>query len=472
MLQDAIDLPEVTLRSGLSQLQSSEFVYETKLYPEREYTFKHAQTYQVAYRTLPRERRRSMHSQILQAMERIFERSETEHVEQLAHHAFRGAVWDKAVRYSFDAGTKSYDRSANREAVEYLDQALKALERLPETRESLKLAVDIRFLLRLALLNLGQVERIGRLLSETQALIAALDDPARTGQLEGFLSNHYYLTCEQEKAIEHGRRAIEFAQRSESFALKAEMSYRLAQPLYQLAMYREAITELEKGLTLIGPEFELDRMGIAALPAVICRSWLSHCCAELGEFAKGLRYAGEAVALAEQAGHPLSIVFAQWGQGHVYLRQRDFARAILDYEKGLEVCNRWSLRIWFPRLASSVGAVRALTGHPDQALGLLEDAIETVAETQHSVDEPLLYRRLAMVLMLLDQHDRAQAEALKALKLCVQGKSERAAGLDAAPTWRNSFRLVALKLGTGSYIFPGSSRSGPHSGNAATLGTL
>lgn len=423
VLQDAVDLPEVTLRSGLSQLQSSEFVYETKLYPDREYTFKHALTYQVAYRTLPKERRRSMHSQIMRAMEDLSTRTETENIEQLAHHAFRGAVWDKAVRYSFDAGKKSYDRSANREAVEYLDQALSALEKLPESKESLRLAVDIRFLLRLALLNLGRVERIGKLLEETQALIVSLDDPARVGQLEGFLSNHYYLTCEQEKAIEHGRRAIEFAEKSESFALKAEMSYRLAQPLYQLAMYREAITELEKGLLLIGPEFELDRMGIAALPSVICRSWLSHCCAELGEFAKGLRYAREGVALAERAGHPLSIVFAHWGQGHLHLRQRDFARAILDYEKGLDVCNRWSLRIWFPRLASSVGAVRALTGHQDRALGLLQDAIETLEETRHSVDGPLLYRRLAMVYMMLDQFDRAETEALKALRLCVQGRA-------------------------------------------------
>jgi hypothetical protein len=67
-------------------------------------------------------------------VERLYPDRLAEQVERLAHHAFRGEVWGKAVRYLRQAGTKAAARSANREAVAYYEQALGALEHLPETR--------------------------------------------------------------------------------------------------------------------------------------------------------------------------------------------------------------------------------------------------------------------------------------------------------------------------------------------------
>ena len=44
-------------------------MYETSLFPEPEYTFKHALTHDVAYGSLLLERRRSLHGQIVEAIE-------------------------------------------------------------------------------------------------------------------------------------------------------------------------------------------------------------------------------------------------------------------------------------------------------------------------------------------------------------------------------------------------------------------
>ena len=43
---------------GLAQLQAAEFLYETRLFPDLEYTFKHALTHEVAYGSLLQDRRR------------------------------------------------------------------------------------------------------------------------------------------------------------------------------------------------------------------------------------------------------------------------------------------------------------------------------------------------------------------------------------------------------------------------------
>src|SRR5262249_22690063 len=64
LLQAIAELPEEVLHSGLAHLQTAEFLYETRLFPERDFTFKHALTHEVAYGGLLLERRRALHARI------------------------------------------------------------------------------------------------------------------------------------------------------------------------------------------------------------------------------------------------------------------------------------------------------------------------------------------------------------------------------------------------------------------------
>ena len=151
LLQAIGELSEEELRRGLGHLQAAEFLYETSLFPELEYTFKHALTHEVAYGSLLQERRRALHARIVEASERLYADRLTEQAERLAQHAFRGEVWDKAVAYCRQAGTKALARSALREAVACFEQALAALTHLPESRATQEQAIDLRFDLRNAL---------------------------------------------------------------------------------------------------------------------------------------------------------------------------------------------------------------------------------------------------------------------------------------------------------------------------------
>jgi Adenylate and Guanylate cyclase catalytic domain len=81
---------EESLRLGLAHLQAAEFLYETRLFPDIEYTFKHALTQQVAYETLLQERRRALHASIVVALEALAGDRVDEEVERLAHPAGRG----------------------------------------------------------------------------------------------------------------------------------------------------------------------------------------------------------------------------------------------------------------------------------------------------------------------------------------------------------------------------------------------
>lgn len=87
-------MSEEELHRGLSSLQASEFIYETNLFPEREFTFKHALTHEVTYGGLVQERKRGLHGAIVEAIERMEGDQPDEQVERLAQHAYEGQVWD------------------------------------------------------------------------------------------------------------------------------------------------------------------------------------------------------------------------------------------------------------------------------------------------------------------------------------------------------------------------------------------
>ena len=147
LLQAIGEVPEEALHRGLDHLQAAELLYETRLFPEREYTFKHALTHEVAYGGLLQERRRVLHGRIVEVLEALAAERLAEQVDRLAHHAVRGEVWDKAVTYCQQAGARAYDRAAFREAVASFEQALQALAHLPEDSDTRGLAIDLRLAL-------------------------------------------------------------------------------------------------------------------------------------------------------------------------------------------------------------------------------------------------------------------------------------------------------------------------------------
>jgi class 3 adenylate cyclase len=144
LLQAIAETPDEALRVGLARLQAAEFLYETRLFPDLEYTFMHALTYEVAYGSLVQERRRVLHARVVEALEALTGDRMAEQVERLAHHALRGEAWEKAVRYAHQAGTRAADRSAYGQAGAFFDRGLDALAHLPESQETMAQAFDRR----------------------------------------------------------------------------------------------------------------------------------------------------------------------------------------------------------------------------------------------------------------------------------------------------------------------------------------
>jgi predicted ATPase len=135
LLQAIVDLSEEGLHGGLAHLQAAEFLYETRLFPEREYTFKHALTQQVAYQSLLTSRRQQVHGQIAHVLAERFPETADSRPELLAHHYTEAALAEHAVAFWHKAGQKASECSAYAEAMAHLRKGLEVLQTLPETTE-------------------------------------------------------------------------------------------------------------------------------------------------------------------------------------------------------------------------------------------------------------------------------------------------------------------------------------------------
>jgi class 3 adenylate cyclase/tetratricopeptide (TPR) repeat protein len=431
LLQVMLEAPEEPLRLGLTHLQAAEFLYETRLFPEIEYTFKHALTQQVAYETLLQERRRALHARIVAALEALAEDRVGEQVERLAHHALRGEVWDKALAYCQQAGDKATARSAYHEAVGYFEQALRALSRLPEQRDTHERAIDLRLALRSALFPSGDSERILVHLREAEALAVALDDPRRLGAIAGFLSVHFRNIGAYDQAIAAAQRALALATASEEVVLHALANQRLGLIYQSQGDYRRAIDCLRQSVASLYGAQRRERFGQANVPSVQSLAYLAACYGELGLFAEGRGLGEEGLQIAETVADPSSLLWASYGIGLLSLCQGDLSRAVPLLERAMSICQEADLPLFFPRMAAALGAAYTLAGRVADAVALLTPAMEQTLRPDMTGFQALCRLPLSEAHMLAGRLEDAYAlvERTLALACAHQERSNEAYAL-------------------------------------------
>jgi tetratricopeptide (TPR) repeat protein len=417
LLQAIAELPEEALRGALTHLQAAEFLYEASLFPELEYTFKHALTQEVAYGSLLQERRRALHARIVEAIERLYPKRMDEQVERLAYHALRGEGWGKALAYFRQAGAKAAARSAHREAVGCFEQALVALQHLPEHQDTGEQAIDLRFNLRNALLPLGEHGQIFDHLRAAQTLAETLNDQRRLGRASAYLAEYFRLTGDAARAVESGERALALATALGDFALQVMANIFLGTAYHALGDYRRAVDCFRRNVASLTGDLIRERFGMTGLPTVMSRTWLVWCLADLGAFDEGAARGEEAVQLAEAVDHPFSLTQAYFALGSLYLHKGNLPKAIPVLERSLELCQIANILTWFPTVAATLGYAYTLGVRVAEALPLLQQAAAQDTSTGISAGHARWVAYLSEAYLLAGHMDEATGLARSALAL-------------------------------------------------------
>jgi tetratricopeptide (TPR) repeat protein len=331
LLETIVDVGGEPLRASLAALQTAEFLYETRLFPDLEYTFKHAVTHEITYGGVLQDRKRALHAAIVDGLERLHAERLTEQVESLAHHALRGGLTDKALHYLRLAGEKAAGRSANREAAEYFQAALGIVSGLPETPEVLSAALDLHIALGPVLIALksAAAPEVAVVYARALELVECLGDPSRRFPVLWALWFIDYTLGRYAAAREKGERLLADAASGDDTGRLVEAHHALWPTLLAMGDAKAAVPHMERGIALYQRERHASQAFAYAGhdPGACCRYQLSAARWILGYPDQALDCARDALRLAEDLRHPHTLAVTLWFTTWLQYQRGDHAAA-------------------------------------------------------------------------------------------------------------------------------------------------
>jgi predicted ATPase len=479
-------LPEESMQASLAALQAAELLYETQLFPDAIYTFKHALTRQVAVQSVLHRTRHALHRQIADVLETRCASLVESQPERLAHHYTEAGLGAQAVPYWQRAGQRALERSAPVEAVSHLSRGLEALATLPETRERLQHELDLQVLLGAAWTQrsgfatpaLRQVYaracELSQRLEASQQLVAVL-----VGQFGGHLQRAE-LPAAQAVAIHLLTQVPGHSDPLPLLAAHTTLGIVLLARGEVVAAHRH----LAQGLTLADPT---DRrtlvthhrfdFGVAVRGNVAMSLWM------LGAPDQALAHLHALHAVAQELAYPPSLAYAlvyitrvtQWRRdvpatlrwsdalmaccteygfaqhlswatllhGWALLVQGQEEQGLAQMRQGLTAHDATQAAQWRPYFLSVLAEGYGQTGATDEGLRLLAEALDAVQHTEEHLWEAELYRlqgELRLQAQANDQsHQAAEASLHQALAVArrQQAKSlELRAAISLAQLWQ------------------------------------
>jgi tetratricopeptide (TPR) repeat protein len=298
----------------------------------------------------------------------------------------------------------------------FCEEALRALQHLPDRRDTLAQAIDLRLDLRAAFITTREFERLLAHLRAAETLAQTLGDERRLGRIYCYMANYFQQMGAHQRGIEFGQRALALAMARGDVETRVQTHYFLGQAYYALGDYRQAMTVVRQNVVSLKGDLLREPFGLTSLASVSSRVVLVKCLAEVGAFAEGIRHGEDAVRIAEVSDHSHSCFLAYLRVGDLYLRQGHLPQAIRLLEGGLRRWQAYKLQSWFPTIASALGYAYILTGQVAGAMPLLERALARATSMQSMFDLTLAVSRLSEALLLVGRMPEAMVLAERALE--------------------------------------------------------
>jgi len=390
LLQAISDQPEGELQHGLPQLQAAEFLYETSLFPERIYTFKHALTQNVAYQSLLVSTRSQAHERIARVLEAQFAETVEAQPELLAHHYTEAGCPKEAAGYWHRAGERASERSAYADAIAYLKKGLELVLLLPETTERAELELALQFDLATSLIvpegyTAPEVEQayvrahaLCRQVGESPTLIPVLQGLRRLYTLRGDRGD-------AQKACELGEQLLTLAREQNDTALQQEAHWALGQALYFCGELNPARTHLENSSAFYTPQsLSSQSSRDAAGIQIACLIHMAFVLWILGYPDQALETAGKALSLAHELAHPFTLAVAFFGMAMLHKFRREVSETLEQAEAMIALSSEQGFSFWVVIGTLLRGWTLAMQGRAEEGLSQMQQVLaeKPVGSTQ------------------------------------------------------------------------------------------
>jgi DNA-binding SARP family transcriptional activator len=416
--------------------------------------FTHDRIREVASHALVPVQRRAIHRLIATSMEDVYVADLERHCAELAAHCREGELWEKALTYLAEAGARATERSAHREAAAFFEQALAALEHLPESQRTLEQAVDIRLALHTSYYAVAELRCGHQALCDAEAPARKLGDARRSALLASQTGQSLWVTGRSREALplfEHAAAAVRstssvpsstnppaptlprrwvhdpikvFGKTLDDFALLTSTTLYIGAARFALGDLDVAEESFRHVIEAVGEAAAGEKLGLHGLPLVFAESALTALLAEQGRFDEARAHGTTSVRIAEALNHSYTLVFALRLVGHAYTVEGRLPEAIALLERGRAICDEGGLLALEPNIISSLGYAYSVAGRPDDGVPLIQRALAVLEDYGQRVWYVVMLTQLAESWMLAGDVDRAAESAQRAL-LVARERGER-----------------------------------------------
>jgi class 3 adenylate cyclase/tetratricopeptide (TPR) repeat protein len=385
LLAAVTSLPVAQLQSRLWSLEILDFLVEAHWLGSPEYTFAHDLIREVAYDSILRPQREELHRRILAALEATSQGREQEVAEALCHHALKAQDWVKTDHYGQMAAQKALVRSAFRDATEYFQIAIQAVDRLPDSVRREQRAIDLRIEARLAFAPLGSMEQWFGLCRDAEARSEKIGDEGR--RLASIVAkavalNFYGTPFEGVTASEQ---AVALANASANTEWLGYAEYVLGQAHFIAGRFREAKMSLDQASARLASAPENVPPGTTGSSLlVLCHMMRALVHAWLGEFDEAERCSEQASDLAEKNDRPYDMIAADYGCGLVQMMRGNLAEAESALDQAFRLSRENEVRLFRPLVMCALGNLYSQKGDAAHARDILLQAKEEADAVGHA----------------------------------------------------------------------------------------
>lgn len=484
LLREVSDLPEDTLREGLTRLVSANLVYCRGVAPHERFYFKHALIRDAAYQASLRSRRAELHGRIADVLARSFPEAAETQPELLAHHYSEAKQVGPAIEYWLRAARRATELSAYVEAIHQLHTALDFLHREDASPERPQRELSLMLVLGASLMATYGFSHpeVREAYARAVALVREAGEsrqhfPAVRGSF-----TFYIARAEHGTARELAEQMREIAAEVGHSTLTLGARIALGQSMFFTGELEGARRHLEGAIELYDPERHRARGARAGQdPGATALCYAPLALAILGDFERSRELDQRLIELNRGLDHPFTWSFsrahAAWGRllrrepssaleasretidhsarhgfayihalGHVFegwswVQLGDAARALPSLEAGIGACRATGARLGFTFMLSVLAEACAATGHHARAAALLAEATELVQSTGERFHESELSRLHAELASTRDHPDAAHVEShLRRALEVASAQQALTFELRAATTWHRLAR--------------------------------
>ncbi|KRR02625.1 adenylate/guanylate cyclase domain-containing protein [Bradyrhizobium valentinum] len=488
LLSAASQVDEDDMLSALSLLEQADIIHRVDISPFVRFAFKHVLLRDAIYDSLLRGKRQQIHADIAAILKHDFPELAESQPEVLAYHYQEAGNHQLAIRSWFESGQRALAHSANVEAIASFRKALQLLSALPETPERTKHEIDIQLALGIPLIAVhgyASAETC-EAFSRARALCLQLGDIPEYFQALYGLCMHSWMCARHDEALPM---AEEFLSRSQALSdpVLLMVAHRvMGSTLLTIGDFQLSANHFEETIKLSSGKEKQPLSGLYMVePQVASLLLLSWDLWFLGHPDQALLRVSEALALAQDLGHPYTQAFAHYMTSVVHLLRGDSARAFESAEKSFEMSQeqRFSLYVILSRISrgralgelgrltearaeiamgidearrnglgfmlqmmdSWLADMHARAGENERALSIVDGVLASVGDVTGRSWEAELHRQRAQILLALNPSKVSEAEShLKKSIEVARGQSARSlelrAAISLAELWRTQGR--------------------------------